>query len=312
MNIEQLKYFLTVAEYGSVNSVADRFFMTPQAINASLRKLEAEFDSPLLNRSKKGVTLTPQGLLFAEWAKTIVNQYEKMQLILNAYNNASIALSGTLSVFSASIFTDAFLPSMVHDFTQIFPDTNIKIITVNSSDILPHFFNGFCNVAFLTAGKQLLDNALLTQGDSHTKLLILMQDSFVLCAQQNHPLMKYSVVPTEFLSEYIPRTNTPISFFYVLTANSSGILHKKAISDSSSVELHKKLMRENNVVTCMPQLAYRNSFHNDGFASVPMGGEETVVHAILYRDDDSLPEHELIQQFVHSLQHQFATRYGSY
>ena len=51
MHIEQLKYFLSVVEHGSVNSVADTFFMTPQAINASLRKLEAEFDSPLLIRS---------------------------------------------------------------------------------------------------------------------------------------------------------------------------------------------------------------------------------------------------------------------
>lgn len=311
MNIEQLKYFLTVAEYGSVNSVADRFFMTPQAINASLRKLEAEFDSPLLNRSKKGVTLTPQGLLFAEWAKTIVNQYEKMQLVLTAYNNESITLSGTLSVFSASIFTDTFLPSMVHSFTQVFPNTIIKIITVNSSDILSHFFNGFCNVAFLTAGKLLLENAMRSHGDEKIKLLILMQDRLVLCGDLKHPLMKHAVISSELLTEYIPTTSSSISFFYALTANSSGILHKKAISDSSSVELHKKLMRENNVVTCMPQLAYRNSFHSDDFASVPMTGEDTIVHAILYRDDDSLPEYELIQQFVHSLQHQFATRYGT-
>ena len=35
MNIEQLRYFLSVAEHGSVNSVADRFFMTPQAISIS-------------------------------------------------------------------------------------------------------------------------------------------------------------------------------------------------------------------------------------------------------------------------------------
>lgn len=311
MNMDQLKYYLAVVEQGSVNSVADRFFMTPQAINASLRKLEAEFDSPLLNRSKKGVVPTPQGLLFAEWAKNIVNQYEKVQLVLTAYNNESSAVSGTLSVFSASIFTDTFLPSIVHDFTQIFPNVNIKIITVKSNEILPHFFDGYCNVAFLTASKALLEMTFAAQKDTTAKLKLLTQDHVVLCAQPNHPLMKYSIISSELLSDYIKKTNTPISFFHILTTNSAGILYPKAISDSNSVELHKKLMLENNVVTCMPKLAYRHSFQNDGFAAVPMTGDDSIVHAILYRDDTTLPEHKLIAQFVRTLERQFSTRYGT-
>ena len=312
MHMDQLKYFLSVTEHGSVNAVANQFFMTPQAINASLRKLEAEFDSPLLNRSKKGITLTPQGLLFAEWAKNIVGQYEKMQLVLTAYNNESSKLSGSLSVFSASIFTEAFLPSLVHDFTQIFPNTNIKIITVNSTDILHHFFKGYCNVVFLSAGINYLNNVIQTYGEQNTKLLILMQDRLVLCAQPNHPLMKYNKLSVELLTEYIPRTKTSISFYHTLANNSEGVLYPQAVSDSNSAELHKQLMQENNVVTCMPMLAYRQKFQNDGFAAVPMGEDDSTVHAILYRDDPAQPDYELIQKFVHTLQRQFATRYGKY
>jgi len=312
MNIEQLRYFLSVAEHGSVNSVADRFFMTPQAINASLRKLETEFNSPLLNRSKKGVSLTPQGLLFAEWAKTVVSQYEKIQLVLTAYNNESSSLSGTLSVFSASVFTETFLPSLVHDFTQIFPNTTIKIMTVNTDDILMHFFNHYCNIAFLSAGKQHLEDMVQSYGDTHTKLLMLMQDYLVICAKPEHPLMKHSTLTSSFLGEYIPQTGNSISFYHVLAANANGILHPKAISDSNSAELHKKLMRENNVVTCMPKLAYQQIFQNDGFSSVPMGEVDTIVHAILYREDPALAEYELLKQFVNTLQHQFVTRYGVY
>lgn len=312
MNIDQLRYFLSVAEHGSVNSVADTFFMTPQAINASLRKLEAEFDSPLLSRSKKGITLTPQGQMFNEWAKTIVNQYEKMQLILTAYNNENSALSGSLSVFSASIFTETFLPSMIHDFTQIFPNTNIKILTVSINDALPHFFKGYCDVVFLTAGKNYLENTLRTYGNDKMRLLALMQDRLVICAQPNHPLMKYTSISAELLTEYIPKTKTSISFFHTLATDGNGKLYPQAVSDSTSAELHKQLMRDNNVVTCMPKLAYQQKFQADGFASVPMGEEDTTVHAILYRDDDTLEENELIRQFVRTLQHRFATRYGSY
>ena len=106
MNIEQLRYFLQVVESGSVNAAAQKFYMTPQAINASIRKLEEEYESPLLVRSKKGVTLTPQGHVFASYAKEVIEKNEKIHLLLQAYNAHDSNLSGTLSVFSASIFTE--------------------------------------------------------------------------------------------------------------------------------------------------------------------------------------------------------------
>ena len=309
MHIEQLKYFLSVVEHGSINSVADTFFMTPQAINASLRKLEAEFDSPLLIRSKKGVTLTPQGMIFAEWAKNLLNQYEKMQLVLTAYNNETSTLSGTLSIFAASIFTDTFLPSVVRNFTQLFPNTTLKIMTVNANEILTHLFNGYCHVAFLSAGRNYLTHAIEAHEEQNIKLLTLASDNLVLCTKPNHPLMQLSNVSYYSLAEFIQNSNNPISLYYILGKDSEGIAYPKAISDSNSAELHKKLMLENNVVTCMPKLAYQYSFQNDGFSAIPIGTDDTIVHALLYRENENLPENELIQQFVNTLTQQFHTRY---
>jgi DNA-binding transcriptional LysR family regulator len=309
MHIEQLKYFLSVVEHGSVNSVANTFFMTPQAINASLRKLEAEFDSPLLIRSKKGVTLTPQGMIFAEWAKNLLNQYEKMQLVLTAYNNESSTLSGTLSVFSASVFTDTFLPSMVRNFTQLFPNTTLKIMTVNANEILTHLFNGYCHVAFLSAGRNYLTHAIEAHEEQNIKVLELASDTLVFCTKPGHPFTQYANVSYLTLSEYIQNSNNPVSFYHVLGTNSEWIAYPKAISDSDSAELHKKLMLENNVITCMPKLAYQHSFQNDGFTAISTGEPNAFIHAIVYRDDDTLQEHALIQQFVHTLTQQFRARY---
>ena len=310
MHIDQLRFFLAVANSGSVNSVADRFFMTPQAINASLRKLEEEFNSPLLVRSKKGISLTPQGHLFAEWAKNVVHQYGKIQLVLTAYNNESSKLSGTLSVFTASVFTDSFLPSLVNEFSQIFPNTTVKIITVNASNILTHFINGFCDVAFVTASKRFLEQTLNSQNQDNIKIQVLMQDRLVLCAQQNHPLMKQTSISSETLGNYIPKSSNQISFFHVLTDQPTLMHHPRAVSDSTSADLHKKLMQENNVVTCMPKLAYQYNFQNDGIAAIPLSDTDTIVHAILYREDPASKDYALIQQFVETLGRRFSIHYS--
>ena len=159
MNIEQLRYFLQVVESGSVNTAAQKFYMTPQAINASLRKLEEEFETPLLVRSKKGITLTPQGHIFTAYAKEVIDKNEKMHLLLRTYTNQGSQLSGTLSLFSASIFTETLLPTVMYNFMQIFPQTIIKIMQINSADILPHFLNGYCDIAILSASKEYMENA---------------------------------------------------------------------------------------------------------------------------------------------------------
>ena len=41
MHIDQLTYFVHVVETGSINATAQKYFMTQQAINASLKKLES-------------------------------------------------------------------------------------------------------------------------------------------------------------------------------------------------------------------------------------------------------------------------------
>ncbi len=312
MNIEQLHYFLQVVESGSVNAAAQKFYMTPQAVNASIRKLEEEYDSPFLIRSKKGVSLTPQVHLFAAYAKEIIEKNKKIHLVLHAYNNQDVQLSGTASVFSASIYTEIFLPRVLRDFKTVFPNTNIKLATVNSADALSHFFGGYCDIAFLTAGKDYLENALQEYGNETTKMIPLLSDSIVLCANPYHPLIGGGNITSEELAAYIQTTNAPISFFHILTLRYEGIQYQNAISDAGSAELHKMLMLENNVITCMPRMAYYTLFQNDGFAAIPLNHVDNTLHAVLYRDNPSSENHQLILHFVQSLQKQFEQRYGVY
>ena len=138
MYIDQLVYFLHVAETGSINSAAQKFYMTQQAINASIKKMEAELDTPLINRSNKGVTLTSQGHIFAIYARKIVEQYEESVHVLRQFNASGSDLRGTLSIFSASIFTNLFLPEAIRDFTQIYPNTMIRIIEINNEELFPY------------------------------------------------------------------------------------------------------------------------------------------------------------------------------
>ena len=59
--IRQLRYFLAVAERGSVSAAALDLHLSQSALSEALRKLEVELGVELLERSSRGVALTPAG-----------------------------------------------------------------------------------------------------------------------------------------------------------------------------------------------------------------------------------------------------------
>ena len=58
MRIEQLKDFIEIAESSSLSAAAKKLFVTPQALSASLGKMENEVGAKLLVRGQFGIELT--------------------------------------------------------------------------------------------------------------------------------------------------------------------------------------------------------------------------------------------------------------
>lgn len=74
MQINQLEYLVDLSKTYSITNTAKRFYITQQAVSNSIKSLELELGVQLLNRSKKGVTFTPEGNLVLKYAKK--NAYE--------------------------------------------------------------------------------------------------------------------------------------------------------------------------------------------------------------------------------------------
>lgn len=147
MNIDQLVYFLHIAETGSINATAQKFYMTQQAVSASIKKMENELEVQLIFRHNKGVALTPQGYIFAEHAKELARRYDVALQDLTRFKTEEQHLQGTLTVFSASIFTHHFLPEVISSFKQVYPDTHIQIIDIEGQNLIPYVLEGYCDVA---------------------------------------------------------------------------------------------------------------------------------------------------------------------
>lgn len=75
MELRHLRYFVAVAETGSLTEAAEkRLFRSQPSLSRQLRDLEAEVGAELFVRGPRGVTLTPAGRVFLDHARLSLSQ----------------------------------------------------------------------------------------------------------------------------------------------------------------------------------------------------------------------------------------------
>src|SRR5207245_8837286 len=77
MELRHLRYFVAVAEAGSLTVAAERKLHTSQpSLSRQIRDLEDEVGARLLTRRARGIELTPAGRAFLDHARVLLLQVE--------------------------------------------------------------------------------------------------------------------------------------------------------------------------------------------------------------------------------------------
>ncbi|ADU38477.1 LysR substrate-binding domain-containing protein [Variovorax paradoxus] len=74
MELRQFKYFVAIVDCGSLSRAAQQLFVAQSALSKQMAELEGELGTPLLLRSRNGVTVTEAGKVFYEYAQGITKQ----------------------------------------------------------------------------------------------------------------------------------------------------------------------------------------------------------------------------------------------
>jgi len=77
MELRHIRYFVAVAEAGSLTVAAEQSLHTSQpSLSRQIRDLEDEVGTPLLTRRARGIELTPAGRAFLDHARAVLSQAE--------------------------------------------------------------------------------------------------------------------------------------------------------------------------------------------------------------------------------------------
>jgi len=128
----QLATFHAVARLGSVSAAADEMHLTQPAVSLQIASLEESARTPLLQRTGRGIRLTPAGELLDGYARRILELWreagEEMATLQGVF-------SGTLRV-GAITTAEYLLPPMLVTFANQHPRVKVNLQVGNRDEIV--------------------------------------------------------------------------------------------------------------------------------------------------------------------------------
>ena len=78
MTIQQLNYAIIISEMGSLNKASEVLYIAQPSLTSAIQELEKELGITIFNRGARGVTLTNDGEEFIQYARQVVQQYDRL------------------------------------------------------------------------------------------------------------------------------------------------------------------------------------------------------------------------------------------
>ena len=180
MELRHLRYFVAVAEEGSLTVAAERRLHTAQpSLSRQIRDLEYEVGAQLLTRSAHGIELTAAGRVFLDHARLALAQVEA------AGEAARGAARPAKPSFALGFLTGQeidWLPEAIRLLREELPDIEITIASQYSPDLAGALMRGKLDVAFLRPEAQTTD--LVFKVVTQEPLVVVLPSDHRLASQE--------------------------------------------------------------------------------------------------------------------------------
>ena len=181
VTLRQFRYFVAVAEGGSVASASRMLSIAQSALTKSLLELEGEIGSPLFVRSPKGMTLTPQGHRFLVGARKVIGSVADALRLQAA--DAAGEISGVLSVGVTSLVAGYYLSELFSRFRRNCPAVEVYV-TEDAPRFLEHLLiNGELDVAIMVSNALAEPQAMVAETLTRSQNRVWLPSNHPLTAQ---------------------------------------------------------------------------------------------------------------------------------
>ena len=173
MTITQLKYVLAVAEYKNFTLAADKCFVTQPTLSMQIQKIEEELNIQIFDRTKKPIQLTDIGQKIVTQAKSIVNEADRIQDIVEQQKGF---IGGEFRLGIIPTIMPTLLPMFLKNFIKKYPKVKLIIEELNTAEIITKLNNGHLDAAIAATPLQ----------EEKIKEIVLYYEPFMAYIPEGH------------------------------------------------------------------------------------------------------------------------------
>lgn len=133
---DKLKTFHAAAKTGSLTAAADKLRISQSAVSRQITALEDSLEMPLFHRHARGLTLTEQGRILFKTADDVAVRIARAQShVIDSRQKPQ----GVLRVSTPISLGSNWLPSVLPEFLEDYPDIDVQLILEDSEHDLTVF-----------------------------------------------------------------------------------------------------------------------------------------------------------------------------
>ncbi|WP_371157393.1 LysR family transcriptional regulator [Jannaschia sp. 2305UL9-9] len=145
LDLTALRAFATVASTGGVTRAASLLNLTQSAVSMQVKRLEEALDVALLERTGRGMRLTPDGETALGYARRMLDLNDE---VLDRMRDA--APEGEIRLGVPHDIVPRCIPAVLRAFAAEYPRVRIVLTSSNTLDLHERFAEGTCDVILTT------------------------------------------------------------------------------------------------------------------------------------------------------------------
>ena len=279
MELRHLRYFVAVAEAGSLTVAAARKLHTSQpSLSRQIRDLESELGAQLLTRRARGIELTPAGRAFLDHARSVLSQVEA------AAEAARRVAHPAKPCFTMGFLTGhelTWMPEAMQILRDELPNIDVMISSQYSPPLADGLLKGKIDAAFLRREK----------GVPGLAFRLLVKEPLMVILPDDHRLAALKAIsPQDLVGEtFVIVSHTAP----VLRAVIDDYLKRSGINitpahEADHVTMGISLIMSTRGVGLLP--TYAKNFLPSSVTSRPLKGNTPTVELVLgYRKSNQSP-----------------------
>ena len=279
MELRHLRYFIAVAEEGSLLNAAQRRLNTSQpSLSRQIRDLESEVGVQLLERQARGVTLTAAGRVFLDHARLALLQVEA------ATEGARQTAQPQRPVLSMGFRVGLevmWLPQLLRILREEAPEIEVTLCSQSSPELALALTRGKLDIAFLRPEKA---------GEGLIYKILAKEPLIAVLPAEHRLASRKKIRPQDLAREiYVSSARTSPVLQEVIQNYASRVgITLKARYEGENISSAMSLVASTGGISLVPLYA-QNMLASDGMLSPEQleGGTPTVDLALGYNQANS-------------------------